>query len=167
MTDPVTPDRGSVTPPKVPKITIHADQAAKHTAEVELGPKQAIEKKYNIKLLRQDYDVIKAAAESESRSASYFVSFLIYDHIARDIAEMREESEDALLLMAATADAATEYDIMSTPWLYDLMSYHLDKIVAAVTGRGNADMKPLEEMIAKYQRQNSHHHAVVKLMLGS
>lgn len=167
MTDPVTADQESVTPPMAPRIIIHGDQAAKHTASVELGRKHGGEKKYNIKLLRQDYDVIKSAAESEGRSASYFVSFLIYDHIARDMDAMGEESQDALLLMAATADAATEYDIMSTPWLHDLMSDYLDKIVAAMTGRGNADMKPLEEMIAKYQHQNSHHHAVVKLMLES
>jgi hypothetical protein len=167
MTEPVTSDRGSVTPPKAPTIIIHRDRAAKHTAEVELGQKPGVEKKYNIKLLRQDYDVIKTAAESEGRSASYFVSFLIYDHIARNMTAMHEDKEDALLLMAATADAATEYDVMSTPWLYDLMSDYLDMIVGTVTGRENADMEPLEEMIAKYRHQKSHLHAVVTLMLES
>lgn len=167
MTDPATLNRGNATPSTAPKIIVHAEQAAKHTAAIELGRKQGVDKKYNIKLLRQDYDVIKAAAEIEERSASYFVSYLIYDHIAREVALMKEASEDALLLMAATADMATEYDIMSTPWLYDLMSDHLDKIVAAVTGSDDVDMKPLEAMIAKYRHHNSHHHAVVKLMLGS
>ena len=167
MADPVAPDRVRETMPKAPEIIIHRDRAAKYTAAVELGQKHGVEKKYNIKLLRQDYDVIKAAAESEGRSASYFVSFLIYDHIARDMADMPEDYEDALLLMAATADAATEYDIMATPWLYDLMADHLDNIVGAVTGRGSADMTPLDVMIAKYRHQNSHHHAVVKLMLES
>jgi uncharacterized protein (DUF1778 family) len=154
-------------PSTAPKIVIHADQAAKHSAAIELGRKQGIEKKYNIKLLRQDYDVIKVAAELEERSASYFVSYLIYDHIAREVAQMKATSEDAILLMAATADTATEYDIMSTPWLYDLMSDYLEKIVATVTGNNNVDLKPLEAMIAKYRHHNSHHHAVVKLMLGS
>jgi uncharacterized protein (DUF1778 family) len=167
MPDSVTRSRRSATPSTAPKIVIHADQAAKHTSAIELGRKQGNEKKYNIKLLRQDYDVIKAAAEIEERSASYFVSYLIYDHIARDVAHMKAVSEDALLLMAATADTATEYDILSTPWLYDLMLDYLVKIVAAVTGNDDADLKPLDAMIAKYRHHNSHHHAVVKLMLGS
>lgn len=167
MTESVTSDRGSVTPPKNSRIIIHGDQAGKHTAKVELGRKQGVEKKYNIKLLRQDYDVTKAAAESEGRSASYFVSLLIYDHIARNIAALDEDSKDALLLMAAAADAATEYDLMSTPWLHDLMSDDLDMIVGAVTGKEDANLKPIEEMIAKYRHQKSHLHAVVMLMLGS
>lgn len=167
MTDPVALGRGREAPPRMPKIIIHEDKAAKHYAAVELDRKHGIEKKYNIKLLRQDYDVIKVAAESEGRSASYFVSILIYDHIARAMDAMGEDSEDALLLMAVTADAATDYDVMSTPWLHDLMSEYLNEIVTTVTGTEKAGMKHLEELIGKYQHQNSHDHAVVKLAMGS
>lgn len=167
MTDRCNPDRGSAPPTDAPEIIINVEQAAKHHAAVELSRKHGVEKKYNVKLLRQDYDVIKKAAEVEGRSASYFVSILIYDHIARELAVMGEASEDALLLIATKADAATDYDIMSTPWLYDMMSEYLNEIVATVTGAENADLKPLMEMIAKYQQEHSHHHAVVKLMLES
>ena len=109
--------------------------------------------------------MIKPAADAKGRSASYFVSFLIYDHITRELAGMGDDNEDAILLMATIADAATDYDIMSTPWLYDMMSERLDEIVAAVTGKDGADLTPLMEMIEKYQRANSHLHAVVKLMM--
>ncbi|AWZ19106.1 Hypothetical protein RAK1035_0395 [Roseovarius sp. AK1035] len=111
--------------------------------------------------------MIKMAADANGRSASYFVSFLIYDHIARELADMEEDNKDALLLMAATADVATDYDIMSTPWLYDIMSEYLDVIVAAMTGTDGADLAKLMKMIEKYQRENSHLHAVVKLMMES
>lgn len=167
MTDPVTSDRLNAPAAEVPEIILHKDQAAKYHAAVELNNKNGVERKYNIKLLRQDYDVIKGAADAKGRSASYFVSFLIYDHIARKLADMGEDNEDAILLMATTADAATDYDIMSTPWLYDMMSEHLDEIVAAVTGTDGADLTQLMEMIEKYQRKNSHLHAVVKLMMES
>ncbi|EDM33280.1 hypothetical protein RTM1035_14887 [Roseovarius sp. TM1035] len=167
MTDPFTSDRVSAPAADVPEIIIHKDQAAKYQAAVELKQKNDVERKYNIKLLRQDYDVIKMAADANGRSASYFVSFLIYDHIARELADMEEDNKDALLLMAATADVATDYDIMSTPWLYDIMSEYLDVIVAAMTGTDGADLAKLMKMIEKYQRENSHLHAVVKLMMES
>jgi hypothetical protein len=145
------------------EVIIHKDQAAKYHGAVDLGQKLGTEKKYNIKLLRMDYEVIKRASDIEGRSASYFVSFLIYDHIARELADMAEDSEDALLLIAASADEATEYDIMTTPWLHDLMSEYLNEVVAAVTGTRAADVEPLMAMIKKYQKSNSHLHAVVSL----
>ncbi len=167
MTDPVASDRVSTPAAEVPEIVIRKDRAAKYQAAVELNQRNGVERKYNIKLLRQDYDVIKTAADAKGRSASYFVSFLIYDHIARKLADMGEDNEDAILLMATKADAATDYDIMSTPWLYDMMSVHLDEIVAAVTETDGADLTLFMEMIEKYQRNNSHLYAVVKLMMES
>jgi hypothetical protein len=165
MTDPVPSQRGEQIILEMPEIIIHEEKAKKYWATVELSIKKGIEKKYNIKLLRQDYDVIKQAAEAEGRSASYFVSFLIYDHIARELAEMGEDSEDALILMAASADATTDYDIMSTPWVYDMMSEYIDEIVASVTRPESSEPSRLMEMVEKYKRKNSHHHSVVMLML--
>ena len=167
MTDSMTHNQKTGGSSDEVSVVIHWDQAILHRSAVLLGEKRQTEKKYNIKLLLQDYDVIKRAAESKSRSASQFVSFLIYDHVARELEIMAGDSADALLLIAATADAATEYDIMSTPWLYDLMSEHLEEIVAQVAGTREADLEPLMKMLEKYGKGNSHLHAVVKLMIGS
>lgn len=146
-------------------VIIHRDRAKLHRSAVVLGEKRKAERKYNIKLLRQDYELIKQVSEKESRSASYFVSFLIYDHVARELENLAGDSADALLLITATADATTEYDIMSTPWLYDVMSEHLEEIVAKVAHTREADLEPLMQLIEKYSQSNSHLHAVVKLMM--
>lgn len=167
MTDSTGSVQKSGSSSQKPLVVIHRDKAQLHRGAVLLAEKRGVERKYNIKLLRQDYDVIKQVSEKESRSASYFVSFLIYDHVARELENMATDSADALLLIAATADAATEYDIMSTPWLYDVMNEHLEEIVAQVAQTRDADLEPLMNMIKKYSQSHSHLHAVVKLMMGS
>ncbi|WP_172330339.1 hypothetical protein [Mangrovicoccus sp. HB161399] len=150
-----------------PVVVVNRARAKRYSSAVALGSRRGPERKYNIKLLRQDYDVIKLAADMEGRSASYFVSFLIYDHIFRELEQMVGDSADALLLIAATADSSTEYDIMSTPWIYDLMADEIDEIVAQVAGTREADLEPVLQMVEKYKKGNSHLHQVVKLMIGS
>jgi hypothetical protein len=166
MTEPRgVPKPGDAAASRKPAIRINYDRARQHRYSVTLGRKQGIERKYNIKLSRQDYQIIKLISDHEGRSASYFVSTLIYHHIFNELANMAGDSEDALLLIAAAADAAAEYNIMATPWLYDVMSEYIDEIAAKVTGTREADLTPLMELISKHEKNKSYLHEVAKLML--
>ena len=148
-------------------VVVHADKAEQWAGAVTLGGKRGVEKKYNIKLLQQDYEEIKKVAKNEGRSASYFVSFLIYDLIVRSLRDTSEASPDALLLIASTADQSVEYDISGTPWLYDFMKSHVEEIVAEVTKSREANLEPLMQLLDTYANENSHLHQVVKLMIKS
>lgn len=148
------------------RVVINSEEAAKHRPMVELGRRNTVEKKYNVKLLQQDYEVIKAASEIEGRSASYFVSFLIYDMIARALDELGDAAEDARLLMGRRADALAEYDALATPWLHDLMIGYCHAAIAELAKEDIAQMKSLQDMLDRFRTRNSHAFGVVKLMPG-
>lgn len=150
----------------LPNVKINFDEAKKYNSAISIDKKQKKERKYNVKILRQDYELIKIASEKEGRSASYFVSFLLYDHIFREMMNMSNSSEDALLLIAEAADSAVDYDISTTPWLYDFMLDFMKAVVAKVTKDDEASFNLFIEEIEKYSNDNSHLYEIVKIMLG-
>jgi hypothetical protein len=152
--------------PNRPRVVIHAEEAAKHRPMVEPTRRSTLDRKYNVKLLRQDYEVIKAAADREDRSASAFVSILIYDRIVRELAQLGEAAEDARLLMGRKADAAAQYDILTTPWLHDLMSGYCQAAIGEIAKEDITGMNTIHDLLDRFQGANSHSFKVVKLMPG-
>lgn len=148
-----------------PKVVVNEQRAAQFQSQVLPDKRPAADRKYNIKLLRQDYEVIKLMAEAEGKSASWIVSYLLYEHVWAELLVLIGSSADALVLIACAADREASCDLMTTPWLYDVLREELDQVAAAMTGEPGADVGKLFAMVEKYRANNSHLFNIYKLMI--
>lgn len=151
----------------MPKVTIDRTRAREFSAAVAFSERKRPDRKYNIKLLSDDYDMIKLAAEMESKSASYFVSYLVYNGVYSQLSEMIGRNSDALVLIASKADSDAEYDIISTPWLYDVLHRQLQEIVTTVTGETEGEPEALVALLGEGKKTRSHLFNIIEKTIGS
>jgi len=108
-------------------------------APEESHPRRS-ERKYNMRIKRQDLTLIDELAKAASRPRSEVINELLHSILLKELNSISKI--DARLLVAMTADRDAKYDDLARPWSFDALMREIDFIAHNVMDHGVPEDTP-------------------------
>lgn len=107
-------------------------------------PQKRSERKFNMRIKRQDLMLLDALAEVSNRPRSELINELLHRILLKELESI--EKLDARVLLAMTADQAAAYDPLARPWIVEIMTPDIRFMINNVLEHGNVHDMPADDM---------------------
>lgn len=131
-------------------IRIHADKLD----AAEAAPPKRAERKYNMRIKRQDLILLDELAQHSRRPRSELINELLHRILLKELSQI--SAIDARILVALKADEDAAYDPLASQWMVDALQPEIDFMVrnavehGTVTDKFTDDLSPDELHTEEY-----------------
>lgn len=148
MSDPneriIKPEGGHISEERL--VRLHPEKLPSAPDET---PQRRSERKYNMRIKRQDLTLLDELAKADGRPRSELINELLHNILLKELNSISKI--DARLLIALTADRDATYNDLARPWSFDALMEEIEFIAGNVMAHGhtgqeqNEHNRPLDE----------------------
>lgn len=144
-------------------VSLQAD-GFKSTNTAPLAVRGKHDRKYNIRIRREDLVLLNLLADQKNISRSVLLNNLLHEILLDELKSIKER--DVRLLLAQTADSRANYDDLSSPWVIDAIKTECNLIVDNIKQYNKAELHVQDDPYAPQDHSwNSEQYAAVKTAL--